>query len=448
MTSKASRRLFPKFLLVQALVVLVLALGVVDSLASSGTTISAGSASVTVGSEGTTTTVVTRSPDDAHLNAFDIALSFDPAVVSVAGVAPAAGWSLMPAPMIDNAAGTVRVVAVRFDQCATTCPAFTVTWIGLAEGVSPLNLTADPNQSLAGLGEYITSGFTAGSITVTTPATPSTSPTASPTAPPTSTPTASPTATPVPPVTPAPGAPATILAGSGGAAAGASFVTSASVNFGINSEAPDSFDLTLKFSPSVATVSGITAGPGWSLAPQPVFDNVAGTLHVSGLRFSDCATYCPVFDVTWLGVAPGSALLQIEGSPANVLGKAGLPLPATFSPGSVTVSAVTGPQAPKSPEPAAAATTTPVATPTTAPKANEVPILPFTPGWNLLTWGGDSISPEKALANSNPTAIEMIYVWNPEAGRWQRYAPNLPAYVNDLQIIHSGDVIWLSAAPR
>ena len=58
------------------------------------------------------------------------------------------------------------------------------------------------------------------------------------------------------------------------------------------------------------------------------------------------------------------------------------------------------------------------------------------------------MSPQEALSSSNPTAIEVIYVWNAESGRWQRYGPNLPSYLNDLKTIKSGDVIWLSAAPR
>ncbi|MGE3075104.1 MAG: hypothetical protein AB7N24_15220 [Dehalococcoidia bacterium] len=446
MNSRVRRNLFPRILFVQALVVLALALGVVDSLASAGTTISAGSASIQVNGQGSTTTTITRSANDAHLNAFDVSLSFDPSIVSVASVAPAAGWSLIPAPMIDNTAGSVRVVAVRFDQCGTTCPSFVVTWNGLAAGSSPLDLNGDPNQSLAGAGQYITSGFTAGSITVSAPPTPSAtpSPAASPTPSPASSPTASPTATATAPATPAPGAPAVILAGSGGAATGTTFSTTAAANLPAGAQKPDSFDLTLTFAPSIATIDAIEAGSGWSLAPQPTFDNVGGKLHVSALRFSDCSAYCPLFTVKWTAVAPGSGLLQIEGLPANVLGSTGVPIDATFTPGSVSVSAVAGPQAPTPSQP----TATPSAAATPAPKSDDVPVLPFTPGWNLLTWGGEPMSPEKALSSSNPAAIEMIYVWNPETGRWQRYGPNLPAYLNDLKTINSGDVIWLSAAPR
>lgn len=448
MNTRTKRNLIPKVLLIQGLVVLALALGVMESLASAGTNISAGSASFPAGAQGTTTTVITRATEDAHLNAFDIALAFDPSVVSVADVAPAAGWSLMPAPMIDSAAGTVRVVAVRFDQCASTCPAFTVTWNGLAAGVAALTINGDSNQSLAGIGEYITSGFTPGSIAVTavaTPtATPSTPPAASPTAVPSSSPTANPTATAPAPATPAPGAPAAILAGSGGAATGATFSTTASANLGAGSLRLDSFDLTLRFDPSVVAVVSIAPAPGWSAAPQPAFDNVAGTLSVSGLRFSDCASYCPLFTVTWKALAPGWSSLQLEGDAGKTLGHVGQAMPATFTPGSVSVTAAPGTQAPA----AAPAPAQPTATAPASPKPDDVPVLPFTPGWNLLTWGGDSMSPQQALSSSNPTAIEMIYVWNAETGRWQRYGPNFPSYLNDLKTINSGDVIWLSATPR
>lgn len=450
MEPKRKRGLLSKLLVVQLAAVSALFAGVLGTSAVvAGTSISAGSASMVAGNSAVSTASVTRSAEDAHFNAYDITLQFDPAIVSVASVEAAAGWSLMPAPRIKNDVGTVQVIAVRFDTCATTCPVFKVTWNGLSAGTSALTLGGNANESLAGMGQYIPATFSAGSVTVTAPATPTATPTnppsSTPTAPPspsataTPSPTASPTATPPAPATPAPGAPAAVLAGSGGAVAGASFLTTAGVSLGTNTPSPASFDLTLRFDPAVATVERVTAGNGWSLAPQPAIDNAAGKVRVSGLRFDSCAAYCPLFVVEWNAVAAGSSVLQIEGNPNQVLGANGANQPANFTPGWVTVTA-TAPSATPVSAPA-----TPTPTQPAGPNAAEVPVMPHSPGWNLLTWGGEEMAPSAAIAASNPAAIEVIYVWDAEAGRWRRYGPGLPGYLNDLKTLKSGDIIWLSA---
>jgi hypothetical protein len=193
MEQRRKRGLLSQLLLVQFAAVAALFAGVLGTSASAGTNIAAGSATLQAGSQASTSAVVTRAAVDSNFNAYDVTLQFNPAVVSVASVQAASGWSLMPAPRINNAAGTVQVIAVRFDACATSCPLFSVTWNGLAAGTSPLTLGGSANESLAGAGAYITASFAPGSVTVTAPATPS----PTPTNPPSSTPsaTASPSAT-------------------------------------------------------------------------------------------------------------------------------------------------------------------------------------------------------------------------------------------------------------
>lgn len=437
------RILLPRLLLIQLCAAAALFVGVLGTSASAGTNIAAGSASVVAGSQGTSTTVVTRAPADTSLNAYDIILQFDPARVSVVNVAPGSGWSLMPAPRINNVVGTVQVIAVRFDICPTTCPVFSITWQGVSPGTSALTLAGNANESLAGLGEYITSGFSAGSVTVTAPVTPS--PTATPSAPASPSPspspsaTTSPTATPTTPATPAPGAPAVILGGGGGAASGATFTSTTGVNLGSGGSRPmpHSFDITLKFDPGIATVTKLAAGDGWSFAPQPVIDNVAGTFHASALSFSDCASYCPLFQVEWKAVTPGPMQLTLQGDANLVLGSNGANQPAVYTPGTIVVLP-------------AASQGTPGASQPTPGAGNgngnsNVPVLPTTAGWNLLTWGGESMTPQQALSASNPGNIEVIYVWDPATGKWRRYGPKLPGYLNDLTTVKRGDVIWLSA---
>ncbi|MEO8541431.1 MAG: hypothetical protein ABI577_16935, partial [bacterium] len=291
------------------------------------------------------------------------------------------------------------------------------------------------DESLAGAGEYVTSGFTAGSVTVTAPATAtptsSASPTSTPSASATPSPTASPTATPQVPATPAPGAPASLLAGSGGAASGSTFTTTTAASLGVSTAKPGSFAITLTFDPGIATVEKVTAADGWSFAPQPSFDNVAGTVHVSGLRFSDCSSYCPLFTIEWKAVAAGSGMLQLQGNANQVLGANGANQPASFTPGAITVTPLVGPAAPAAAKPSA--------------EAQDVPVLPHTAGWNLLTWGGEAMTPQQALSASNPSTIEVIYVWDSSVGKWRRYGPSLPGYLNDLTTVKPGDVIWLSS---
>ena len=402
--------------------------------ASAGTSISAGSASMSVGTTGTSTAVVTRAAIDAHFNAFDVTLAFDPAIVSVSNVEPAAGWSLMPAPRIDNGVGTVQVIAVRFDECAISCPIFQVEWEAIGAGSSPLSLAGNVNESLAGAGEYISATFTAGMVVVAGDSEPDPEPTTTPTQSPspsptaTSSPTASPTAAPATPVPPAPGGTAVIVGGSGGAPVGDTVTTGVSANIGASGPI-DSYEIEVSFDPAIAEVASISAGPGWSFAPQPVIDNDAGRIRVSALRFSECAPSCLLFQITWNAVAPGTMKPSIVGSDDELLGRNGAYIPASYVEGVVTVAGAR-PLQPGNAGPQGTA---------------DVPALPHSPGWNLLTWGGATLSPKDALAASDPETIEVIYVWDAKAERWRKYGPGLPSFVNDLQEINPGDVIWLNA---
>jgi hypothetical protein len=155
---------------VPALLTTVIAGGTLPAGAAAGTVIRAGSTSMVDGQQGTSTTSVQLAASDASFNAFDITLKFDPTVATVASVTPAAGWSLMPAPRIDNTTGTVQVIAVRFDACGSPCSTFSITWNGVGAGTTSLTLAGSADTSLAQAGMYITGSFTAGSVTVSEPA--------------------------------------------------------------------------------------------------------------------------------------------------------------------------------------------------------------------------------------------------------------------------------------
>ena len=80
-------RILPRLLVLHLFAMAALCIGIVGSAASSGTTIAAGSATLAVGSQATTTTVVTRSADHSNFNAFEIALPVRPCCRVVDGVA-------------------------------------------------------------------------------------------------------------------------------------------------------------------------------------------------------------------------------------------------------------------------------------------------------------------------------------------------------------------------
>jgi hypothetical protein len=86
------------------------------------------------------------------------------------------------------------------------------------------------------------------------------------------------------------------------------------------------------------------------------------------------------------------------------------------------------------------ATKTPSPTPATRPN-NSLPILP---GANLLTWPGDNLPPAVALG-AQAGALKIVYQWDPATGQWLRYAPGLPAFLNNMLTMKKGQAYWFIA---
>lgn len=42
-------------------------------------------------------------------------------------------------------------------------------------------------------------------------------------------------------------------------------------------------------------------------------------------------------------------------------------------------------------------------------------------------------------------AIAIVYAYDPVSGAWLRYAPGLPAFLNNLVVLHRGDAYWVIA---
>ena len=82
---------------------------VLDAGAAAGTVINIGSGTTTVGGNTNTSVSVTLDPADATFNGFDITIAFNKTIATVNSVSPAGGWSLIPAPVIDNVGRQVRL---------------------------------------------------------------------------------------------------------------------------------------------------------------------------------------------------------------------------------------------------------------------------------------------------------------------------------------------------
>ncbi len=185
--------------------------------ASTGTTISSTSPFMGVG--GSNTALITAnlaSADVGTLFGFHIKLQFNPAIAT-ASVGPldlGPGWSLqaVPGTGVDNSAGVIDLVAVRYTGCVATCPLFTIHWTGIAPGSFNLALTDAPNDpALGDQNAFAISwdSFVPGTISVNGPTNTPVGPTNTPVTPATNTPVTPATNTPVTPATNTPVTPAT-----------------------------------------------------------------------------------------------------------------------------------------------------------------------------------------------------------------------------------------------
>lgn len=190
-------------------VTLLLLTMVLGAGAAAGTNLVIGSGTTTVGGSTTTSvTVTTLASVDATFNGFDLTLTYDSNLVHVNSITLSANWPFEVTKTFDNSpppsGGKLRVASTMFSgACAAPCALFTISWTGIAAGVSQITLTANPPFEQLGkastpedLSNEITPfGTTNGTLTVNGP---TNTPTNTPIVP-TDTPTNTPTNTPVGP---------------------------------------------------------------------------------------------------------------------------------------------------------------------------------------------------------------------------------------------------------
>lgn len=70
--------------------------------------------------------------------------------------------------------------------------------------------------------------------------------------------------------------------------------------------------------------------------------------------------------------------------------------------------------------------------------------MPVLPGNNLLTWPGNNAPPATALGQQGKT-LKIVYEWDPVAGEWKRWSPNVPDFVNNLKMMKQGTSYWFIA---
>lgn len=100
------------------------------------------------------------------------------------------------------------------------------------------------------------------------------------------------------------------------------------------------------------------------------------------------------------------------------------------------------------PTPGFTATATPTRSPSPAPATptptGTPPSLPILPGANLLAWPGNDVPPAQALGALAST-IKIVYGYDAATGAWVRYAPGLPAYLNNMALLKKGQAYWFIA---
>lgn len=139
--------------------------------------------------------------------------------------------------------------------------------------------------------------------------------------------------------------------------------------------------------------------------------------------------------------APPTATSTVPSPTATATPPTAVSPTATPTPGTTPESGAPA-TATATPIPTGAATATPTNSPTRTPTT--APTLPIGPGSNLLAWPGSDQATGEALGGHGGS-LKIVYEWDPGSGEWKRYAPGLPAFVNNLSMMRRGHSYWFIA---
>ena len=89
-----------------------------------------------------------------------------------------------------------------------------------------------------------------------------------------------------------------------------------------------------------------------------------------------------------------------------------------------------------------------VPTPTPTPPASGdggALVIPLQRGFNLITYAGPALPVREALGGAYPS-VTAVYAWDPWHGRWLRYVPEAPGWVNTLSYLQPGEAYFVGSA--
>jgi hypothetical protein len=192
------------------------------------------------------------------------------------------------------------------------------------------------------------------------------------------------------------------------------------------------FDIQINYNPAIVHIKtlvgpdpdAISPGPGWSLIPAPQ-TGTPGTMLVRGVRFTNCASPCTIFSVTWVGQAAGvSPLTFVAQSNPSLAKDVGTEItPYATTNGTLTVNAPPTSVTPAN-TPVTPATNTPV-----TPSTN----TPTTPSTNTPT---GTLTPQPTASGSNTpvptsTPVTATPTTTPIPGGPRTYKLYLPEVADD-----------------
>jgi len=73
--------------------------------------------------------------------------------------------------------------------------------------------------------------------------------------------------------------------------------------------------------------------------------------------------------------------------------------------------------------------------------------MPLSRGANLIAWPLADAHPADALAG-RANEISIVYQYDVATGRWLRYGPSLPDFLNNISMMHRGDAYWVIATTK
>ncbi|MEO6397875.1 MAG: CAP domain-containing protein, partial [Tepidiformaceae bacterium] len=134
----------------------------------------------------------------------------------------------------------------------------------------------------------------------------------------------------------------------------------------------------------------------------------------------------------------------------SVVDSGSSPLPTVSTPAATaTRTATSAPPATATNAPSATPTSTPTQAPTATP--TRVPVnlagisVPLSAGMNLVTYAGET-QPVSGAIRSLQGYVQAVYEWDATNGRWEKYAPDVPGYVNSFSSLDRGAVYYIEVS--